>query len=82
MRSKTNKAKPPALLGSGRILSTTETMAITGHSDRTSFWQSVKRAGIPYVRISARRAIFRETDLEAWMRAKTVGTIPRGGEAA
>lgn len=57
--------------------STKETMTLFGYSDSTSFWQSVRRAGIPFVRVSARRALFRERDLEAWMDAKTVGAPVR-----
>ena len=76
-------AKPaPVVLGSGRVLSTEETMAALGYDDRTSFWQAVRRAGLPFVRISARRAVFRERDLEAWMDDRTVGILRRPGGSA
>lgn len=52
-------------------------MVLLGYVDSTTFWQAVKRAGIPFVRISARRAIFRERDLEAWFDAQTVGAPVR-----
>jgi len=64
-------------LASGRILSTEETMALLGYGDSTSFWQAVRRAGIPFVRISARRAVFRERDLESWLDARTIGFTGR-----
>lgn len=73
----TTTTPAPAVLGSGRVLSTEETMALLGYDDSTSFWQAVRRAGIPFVRISARRAVFRERDLEAWMDSRMVGTTGR-----
>lgn len=52
-------------------------MALLGYDDSTSFWQAVRRAGIPFVRISPRRSVFRERDIEAWMDARTVGAPTR-----
>jgi hypothetical protein len=52
-------------------------MRLLNYTDSTTFWQAVKRAGVPFIRISARRAIFRERDLEAWMDARTVGAPVR-----
>jgi len=75
--NKNKKTLPVTLLGSGKVLSTEETMALLGYFDKTTFWQMVKRAGIPHVRLSARRAVFRERDLEAWMDAQTVGAPAR-----
>lgn len=79
--AKTTKANAPAVLGSGRNFTSAEAMGILGYSDTTSFLQAAKRAGIPYVRVSARRIIFRERDLEAWMDARTVGAPIRGRAA-
>jgi predicted DNA-binding transcriptional regulator AlpA len=68
---------PSPVLSSGRNFSTPEAMSLLGYKGSTEFWQAVRRAGIPYIRISARRAIFRERDLEAWMDAHTVGAPVR-----
>ena len=79
---KTPKTKQiPALLSSGKILSTAEVMGLLGYTDSTSFWQTAKRSGLPFVRVSAKRAVFREQDLENWMRSRTVGA-PSRQEAA
>lgn len=52
-------------------------MRLFGYTDSTTFWQAVRRAGLPFVRVSSRRAVFRERDLEAWMDARTIGrTLP------
>lgn len=50
-----------------------QVMKILGYSDTTSFWQAEKRAGIPYVRISARRAIFEKRAVQAWIDQRTIG---------
>ena len=68
-------AKPVPVLSSGRTFSTEEAMSLLGYKDSTTWWQAVRRAGIPFVRISSRRAVFRERDLEAWMEARTVGAV-------
>lgn len=52
-------------------------MNLLGYKGSTEFWQAVRRAGIPFVRVSKRRAIFRECDLETWMQARTVGATAR-----
>jgi excisionase family DNA binding protein len=57
----------------GRTLRTAEAMRLLGYKDSTTFWQAVRRGGLPFVRVSARRALFRECDIEAWMEARTVG---------
>ena len=77
MAPNTTQDRPAPVLSSGRTFDTEETMRLFGYSDSTTFWQAVRRAGIPFVRISARRALFRERDLEAWMDARTVGSTSK-----
>ena len=74
--------KPAPVLNSGRNFSTTESMSLLDYRDSTTFWQAVRRAGVPFIRISARRAIFRERDLEAWMDARTIGGSSPAGSTA
>ena len=69
--------KPSPVLSSGRNFSTPEAMSLLGYKDSTTFWQAVRRAGLPFIRVSARRAIFRERDVCAWMDARTVGAPVR-----
>jgi hypothetical protein len=77
MPDQTIQDRPAPVLSSGRTFTTEEAMRLFGYKDSTTFFQSVRRAGIPFVRVSARRTIFRERDLEAWMDARTVGTPVR-----
>ncbi|MBC8008595.1 MAG: hypothetical protein H7067_00685 [Burkholderiales bacterium] len=67
----------PVILGSGRLLSTTEVMALLGYRDSTTFWQAMRRIGLPFVRLTAKKAVFREADVEAWLSARTVGAPAR-----
>jgi predicted DNA-binding transcriptional regulator AlpA len=55
------------------MLKTAEVMELFGYADSTTFWQAVRRAGIPFVRVSSRKSLFREHDIEAWMRSRTKG---------
>ena len=71
--SETTTTVAAPVLSSGRTFKTEEVMNLLGYEDSTTFWQAVRRAGIPFVRVSTRRALFRERDLEAWMQARTVG---------
>lgn len=63
----------PSLIGSGRILQTAEVMRLLGYGDCTTFWQAARRAGLPHIRVSARKAVFRERDVERWMDSRTIG---------
>lgn len=64
-------------LPSGRIITTKDVMSLLGYKDSTTFWQFAKRCGLPFIRVSARRAVFRERDIEAFMDARTVGAPVR-----
>ena len=44
-----------------------------GYSDRAAGWAAVKAAGIPFVRINQRRALFDEAAVQAWIDSRTVG---------
>jgi hypothetical protein len=48
-------------------------MKLLHYDDPKNFWNAVKAAGCPFVRISARKAIFLERDLTRWLEAKSVG---------
>ena len=53
-------------------------MSLLHYSDPKNFWSAVVAAGVPYVRITLRKAIFREADLEAWLDQRTVGARTEG----
>ena len=56
-----------------RFLTAAQVMPLLGYSDRSAFWCAVKAAGIPFIRINARRCLFEESAVRAWLDARTVG---------
>jgi hypothetical protein len=38
-------------------------MELLGYQDRASFWDFVRRSGVPHVRLNARRILFEEQAL-------------------
>ena len=57
------------------FLKSDQVMTILGYTDRSSFWQAVRRSGIPYVRVNARRCIFDREQLMAWIQRRSVGAV-------
>jgi hypothetical protein len=47
-------------------------MDLLGYQDRASFWDFVRRSGVPHVRLNARRILFEEQALLDWIRRKSV----------
>lgn len=60
-----------------RFLKSDQVMTMLGYADRSSFWQSVKRSGIPYIRVNARRCLFDQRQLSAWLLRRSMGTPDR-----
>ena len=58
-----------------RFLKTEAVMRLFGYSDRAAFLVAVHSAGIPYVRINARRFLFEESAINAWLESRTVGGV-------
>jgi predicted DNA-binding transcriptional regulator AlpA len=42
-------------------------MQIFGYKDRASFYQTVRKEGIPHITINSRRILFPRPELEAWL---------------
>lgn len=63
-----------APLGGAQFLTPKAVFALLGYSDPSTAWKAVKKAGVPYVRINARRIIFEESQVRAWLDRRTVGT--------
>jgi hypothetical protein len=57
-------------------------MSALAYTDKSGFWTAVKSAGIPHIRVNSRKILFEEKAVNAWLKSRTVGFIPRGGEAA
>lgn len=73
---------PPAPLGGTRLLRCpAEVMSLTGHRDRTSWWQWARRAGLPLIRLSARKYVIEESALRDWLASRTLGRLRKGRAA-
>ena len=72
---------PSAPLGGARFLTANEVMPMLGYSDRSAFWQGIKTAGLPYIKLNARTCRFEESAVRAWLDSHTVGNDPRDGGA-
>lgn len=68
-----NHTSNTAPLAGARFLKPAEVMQLTGHTDRSAFWQWARRAGLPFVKLSAKRYLVEETSLRAWLDARTIG---------
>ena len=58
---------PATFFGGHRYLRSTAVMALLGYRNRASFWEFVRRSGVPHVRLNARRIMFEEQALRAWL---------------
>jgi hypothetical protein len=58
------------------FVSSDKVRQLLGYTNRSSFFQAVRQAGIPYVRINARRIIFPVAGVRAWLASRTVGSMP------
>lgn len=53
--------RPPSFLKSDAV------MQLLGYRNRSSFWEFVRRSGVPHVRLNPRRIIFEERALNDWL---------------
>ena len=63
---------PTQFLDGKRFLKSGAVMAVLGYQDRASFWEFVRRSGVPHVRLNARRIIFEEQALLDWIRRRSI----------
>ncbi len=49
------------------LLDPSQVMRILGYKDRASFYQTVRKEGIPHVTINSRKIRFPQPELEAWL---------------
>jgi predicted DNA-binding transcriptional regulator AlpA len=66
----------PVPFSGQRYLQAKQVMGLFGYSDRVSFWSTVRRSGIPFIRVNSRRCLFAEADVQAWLKSRTVGEVP------
>ena len=67
-------SNPP--LSDRRFLKSEIVRNMLGYSDAASFWSAVRKGGIPHIRINARRIMFDEAAVRAWLDSRTVGKAP------
>ena len=60
------------VFGGKRFLKSGVVMELLGYQDRASFWDFVRRSGMPHVRLNARRILFEEQALLDWIRRRSV----------
>lgn len=70
---KTTIKKPQLALSGVKMLTTREAMSFFRATDTASFLQLARRSGIPFIRIGARKLLWRESDLIAFTESRTVG---------
>lgn len=50
-----------------KFLKSSVVMEALGYTNRAAFWEFVRSAGIPHIRLNARRIIFEEAALIDWI---------------
>jgi len=68
-----SQSTPSPLLNGTRFLKSSAVMAALGYRNRCSFWEFVRRQGVPHVRLNARRILFDERALADWLDRRTAG---------
>ena len=48
-----------------------------GYADGPSFYRFVRSAGLPHIRLNARRIMFDEATLNDWLARRTIGKAVR-----
>lgn len=63
----------------GQFMKPAEVMKLFGYTNRASFWQFVRRAGVPFVSFGLRTKRFEASALRAYIDTKAVGNGRRRG---
>ena len=70
---------PNAFLSGRRYVKSSVVMGLLGYQNRAAFWAFIRQAGVPYVRLNARRIMFEEQALADWLNRHSTcqGRAPR-----
>ena len=69
--------QPLAALANGRrLLKSSVVMALLGYQNRSSFWEFVRRDGVPHIRLNRRRIMFEEQSLTDWLARRSSNGRP------
>ncbi len=52
-------------------------MAQLGYSNRAAFLEFIKREGVPFYRLGARKFMFQQQEVESWLARHKVGGLAR-----
>ncbi len=55
------------ILAGRRYLKSNVVMELLGYQNRAAFWEFIRSAGVPHVRLNARRIMFEEQALSDWL---------------
>lgn len=55
-----------------RFLHADKVRELLGYANRSCFWEAVRRAGIPYIKLNQRRFLFDAAEVEAWLKRRTI----------
>lgn len=55
------------------LIPSREVMARLGYNNRASFLEFIKREGLPFYRLGARRIMFDPAEVESWLARHKVG---------
>jgi len=59
------------------LLTSAAVMERLGYADGPSFYRFVRSAGLPHIRLNARRIMFDEATLNDWLARRTIGKAVR-----
>ncbi len=60
-----------------KFLKSSVVMEALGYTNRAAFWDFVRSAGVPHIRLNARRIIFEEAALADWIERRSSAAAPR-----
>ena len=60
-----------------KLVPSSTIMAQLGYSNRAAFLEFIKREGVPFYRLGARRFMFNRQEVDAWLALHKVGGTAR-----
>jgi hypothetical protein len=55
------------------ILTPEQAAPLAGYRNKVSFMRACRNYGIPFIKVNRTRVLFRRSDLEGWLKSRTVG---------
>lgn len=51
-------------------------MTTLGYVNRSSFWEFVRKSGVPHIRLNRRNIIFEQQELDGWLARRSSSRYP------